>query len=65
MFLLSDYRVVLVQIISQWLSEGLTVLCVHLLEEAVHVTHLHKHSLQLGVILYGYLSILPPNTWRM
>lgn len=29
------------------------------LEEAVHVSHLHKHSLQLGVIFDCHLTVLP------
>lgn len=29
-----------------------------ILEEALHVAHLHHHSLQLGVILDGHLAVL-------
>ncbi|KAG7227229.1 hypothetical protein INR49_013889, partial [Caranx melampygus] len=28
-------------------------------EETVHIAHLHKHSLQLGVVLDGHLAIFP------
>lgn len=33
------------------------------LEEAVHVAHLHNHSLQLGVVLDGHLSIFSAKAW--
>lgn len=33
------------------------------LEEAVHVAHLHNHSLQLGVVLNGHLSIFSAKAW--
>lgn len=28
----------------------------------VHVSHLHNHSLQLGVVLDGHLAVLPAKT---
>lgn len=34
------------------------------LEQAVHVSHLHKHSLQLGVVLNGHLAVLSADPWR-
>lgn len=35
-----------------------------LLEQAVHISHLHKHSLQLGVVLNGHLAILSSDPWK-
>lgn len=33
-------------------------------EETVHIANLHHHSLQLGVILHGHLTVLSSKAWQ-